>query len=241
MPDRPDILDQELRALARRTFDDAVVVRRRRGRLVAPARRRWPSTVTVMAVTAISIAAVLATVWVHQQNVGQAPAGAERHGGGSSTSPGGGSAGPTAPADPCRGAAACLIIGARITGPEVLGGEQRRPLDSCGALLSVDSEGALAPRLQGSLGGRQVSTFLKLPSAAPGTYQYLGSPSYPEDLLDIDDRHYVSAIGGSAQLAAGTAVIAADGSGSYRITGLMNQVRPTELVSLEVSWQCVIQ
>jgi hypothetical protein len=46
------------------------------------------------------------------------------------------------------------------------------------------------------------------------------------------DRHYVDAVAGSTQVASGSAVIGADGSGSYWITGLMNQVRPTELVGI---------
>ena len=166
-----------------------------------------------------------------------------RHGGsdGSSTTSGGGAATIVVPPDPCRGAAACLTLDTRVTGAELLSGEQRRPLTSCASILVVDRDGAVVPRLQGDVGGRQVSSFVLLPSAAPGTYQYGGSPSYPGDLLDIDDRHYVDAIAGSAQVASGTAILRADGSGSYRITGLMNQARPTEQVSLEVSWQCEIQ
>ena len=72
-------------------------------------------------------------------------------------------------------------------------------------------------------------------------YPSTGSSSYPADLLDIDDRHYVDAVVGSTQFASGTAVVGADGSGSDRIAGLMNQVRLTERVVLEVSWQCVTQ
>ena len=159
---------------------------------------------------------------------------------GHGSQPSGVGATPTAPVDPCANSHACLTIDVVVSGAQMLSGEQRRPVNSCADVVVTDPEGVFPPRLSGELDGRPVSSFVVIPSAKPGTYQYQASPSYPLDVLDIGDVHYLDAAAGVAATATGTVVIGPNGAGFYNLHGLLDERRPTQTVSLGVSWQCTV-
>ena len=74
MPNRPDAIDTQLRALTRRVFDDTVLVRRRRGRLVTRGWRLSPVLAAVTLAAAVGIVGALASLRFHQGNGAPVPA-----------------------------------------------------------------------------------------------------------------------------------------------------------------------
>lgn len=75
MPSHPDAVDRQLRALTRQAFDDAVLDRRRHGRLAPPTGRRlWPVMAAIAVAAAVGIVATLVPLRSHQGGSAPNPA-----------------------------------------------------------------------------------------------------------------------------------------------------------------------
>ena len=215
--------------------------------LPSPRRRSWRGPrlrlqpVALGLVTAGAIGFVIALAGASALHSGRHPAA------------GGGPAASQRPVDPCAASLHCVVISVDIAGDTVVSGLERQALQVPCATLAAITQRYRGDPAAGSIGlpivhtanGHQLFIGAVIePYEGPGDYLTgvnLGGPTSPTTFptIAIDGHDYTSGVPGSPpRYATLSAMVRADGSGSFSFNGLMSTVDSSRTVSGLVNWTC---